>query len=134
MVSSKMGLKEHRHGRTVSRNGLPCGAPVPMKPPLGRGLYHAVVARGPKLPQAALYRWGVRHRLPTIPIPLRASDPDVLIDLGEAVGRVYDLGRYSRTLRYDQPLPDSVPLSPADGECVEGLRNPPAVPSPQTGR
>ena len=87
---------------------------MPMNPRIEAGGYYAVVARGTKLPTAEVYRWTVRDPLPPIPIPLRAPDADVRIDLAPLVSRVYTLGRYARTLRRDQPLPDNASLSPDD--------------------
>lgn len=95
------------------------GYRVPMKKPLNSGHYFAVVARGPNLPVAEVYSWTLRDRLPAIPIPLRAPDPDVKIDLQELVDRIYDLGRYGRTLRHDLPLPEGVPLHVEDRAWVE---------------
>ena len=100
------------------------GQPLPMKRRLSVGHYYAIVARGPSLPMAEVYRWSVRDRLPAIPIPLRAPDPDVPIDLNELVGRVYDLGRYRRTLHHDQALPEGLPLPPEDREWAQGTGRP----------
>jgi Protein of unknown function (DUF4058) len=96
---------------------------VPMKKSLRDGRYFVVVARGHKLPTAEVYAWSVRDRLPAIPIPLRPPDSDVSIDFQELVGRVYDLGRYGRTLRHDQPLPQAlgIGLGPEDREWIEGI-------------
>lgn len=96
------------------------GVRVKAKPPLRAGHYFALVARGPNLPTAEVYAWTLRDRVPPIPIPLRAPDPDVLIDLQELVDRIYDLGRYGRTLRHDLPLPEGVPLHPEDRAWAEG--------------
>lgn len=96
------------------------GLRVPTRPPLRAGHYFAVVARGPNLPTAEVYAWTLRDRVPPIPIPLRAPDPDVLIDVQELVDRIYDLGRYGRTLRHDLPLPEGVPLHPEDRAWAEG--------------
>ena len=41
--------------------------------------------------------------------------------LASLVSRVYDLGRYARTLRRDQPLPEATPLTPEDRAWVEGI-------------
>ena len=82
--------------------------------------YFAVVSRGHELPRGSAYGWTVRDRLPTIPIPLRQPDPDVLIDLQELADRVYDFGRYGKTLRYDLPLPEGTPIHPEDRAWVEG--------------
>ena len=98
---------------------LLAGAPLPMKERTEPGAYYAVVARGAVLPLAEVYRWTVRDPLPGIPIPLREPDADVVIDLAALVNRVYDLGRYARTLRHDLPLPETSSLTPEDREWVE---------------
>jgi hypothetical protein len=95
------------------------GAPLPMKERLEPGAYYAIVARGARLPLAEVYRWTVRDPLPRIPIPLREPDSDVQIDLAVLVTRVYDLGRYARTLRHGPPLPETTSLTPADRAWVE---------------
>ena len=92
---------------------------MPAKQRIEPGAYYAIVARGARLPVAEVYRWGVRDPLPGIPIPLREPDPNLWIDLASLVSRVYDLGRYARTLRRDQPLPETTPLSPADRVWVQ---------------
>ena len=100
------------------------GHRVPMKSPLRKGHYFAVVARGDKLPTAEVYCWTLRDPLPSIPIPLCPPDADVSIELQELVGRVYDLGRYDRTLRHDEPLPQALPLQPNDQAWAEAIGHP----------
>ena len=95
------------------------GAPLPMKQRIEPGAYYAIVARGPRRPVAEVYRWTVRDPLPRLPIPLREPDPDVPIDLEALVNRVYDLGRYARTLRHAAPLPETASLAPDDRAWVE---------------
>jgi Protein of unknown function (DUF4058) len=97
------------------------GAPLPMKRRIEPGAYYAIVARGARLPVAEVYRWTVRDPLPRLPIPLREPDPDILIDLAALVTRVYDLGRYARTLRHDSPLAETSPLAPEDRDWVESI-------------
>jgi Protein of unknown function (DUF4058) len=92
---------------------------VPMKQPLRGGHYFAIVARSATLPTAEVYRWTLRDHLPSIPIPLRAPDPDVSIDLQELVDRVYEFGRYRRTLRYDEKLTEAIPLNLEDRTWAE---------------
>jgi hypothetical protein len=97
---------------------LLCGAPLPMKERIEPGAYYAIVARGARLPLAELYRWTVRDPLPRLPIPLREPDADILIDFAVLVDRVYELGRYPRTLRHDAPLPETTSLTPEDRAWV----------------
>ncbi len=97
------------------------GAPLPMKQRIEPGGYDAIVARGPKLPIAEVYGWSVRDPLPRLPIPLREPDPDVLIDLSALATRVYDLGRYARTLRPEFALPYAAALAADDLAWVESL-------------
>ena len=97
------------------------GAPLPMKQRIEPGAYYAIVAHSARLPVAEVYRWTVRDPLPHLPIPLREPDPDILIDLAALVSRVYDLGRYARTLRRDLPLPETTVLGPGDRAWVESL-------------
>jgi uncharacterized protein DUF4058 len=101
------------------------GAPLPMKQRIEPGAYYAIVARGARLPVAEVYRWTVRDPLPGLPIPLRDPDPDIVIDLAALVTRVYELGRYARTLHHDLLLPETTPLTPEDRAWVESL-SPPA--------
>jgi hypothetical protein len=97
------------------------GAPLPMKERIEPGAYYAIVARGSRLPLAELYRWTVRDPFPRLPIPLREPDADILVDFSVLVGRVYDLGRYGRTLRHSAPLPETTSLTPEDRAWVESL-------------
>jgi Protein of unknown function (DUF4058) len=100
------------------------GAPLPMKRPIEPGAYYAIVARGARLPSAEVYRWTVRDPLPRLPIPLREPDPDILIDLGASATRVYDLGRYARTLRRGMPLPETSALTPEDRAWAASVGRP----------
>ncbi len=100
------------------------GAPLPMKQRIEPGGYYAIVARGAWLPMAEVYRWTVRDPLPSLPIPLREPDPDILIDLASLVSRVYDLGRYARTLRRGSPLPEIPALTPEARSWVESRSRP----------
>jgi hypothetical protein len=97
------------------------GQPLPMKPRLSPGRFVAIVTRGDRLPEARVYAWSIRDALPPIPIPLRAPDPDVMLDLAPLVRAVYDDGRYGMTLRYDRPLPAGVPLHPEDRAWAESI-------------
>lgn len=55
-----------------------------------------------------LYLWTLRQPIPTIAIPLAWNDPDVSIDLREALVRAYDAGGYARRIDYRQPCQPSL--------------------------
>jgi hypothetical protein len=98
---------------------LIAGHRLPMKRALPRGEFHAVVSRAERRPDAEVYSWTLRDPLPAIPIPLSAPDADVLLELAPACAMAYDRGRYSRLLRYREPL--DLPLAPADRAWAEAL-------------
>lgn len=50
---------------------LPLGAPLPP------GDYYALLARADRRFTCEVYAWGLRDRLPTLPVPLRSPDPDI---------------------------------------------------------
>ena len=85
-------------GRTVNLveiDLLFLGRPMPLARPLPPHHYRATVARAESRPDAQVYTWTVRHRLPKLPIPLRVPDADATLDLGEAFELTYRLGRFS---------------------------------------
>jgi hypothetical protein len=93
------------------------GYRLPMEEPLPVGNYYPFVARSDRRPDCDVFAWTIRDRLPTIPIPLMAPDPDVRVDLSSVYGLAYDRGRYARSIDYRAPL--TVSLSAADIEWAE---------------
>ena len=84
------------------------GQRLPMRKPMPKGDYYALVSRAGNRPMSDVYAWTVRDKLPTIPIPLLSPDPDVLLDLAPLYDLSYQNGRYGNILKYDRPL--DVPL------------------------
>ena len=95
------------------------GLRLPMARPLPPGDYFALVTRGERRPECDVYAWTLRQPLPTIPIPLKAPDTDVTLDLAAIFEATYDKGRYARMLRYASPL--GLTLPPDDRTWAEGL-------------
>lgn len=96
---------------------LVAGQRIPMGLPLPPGDFFAIVARWEQRPDCQVYSWTVRHRLPTLPIPLRAPDPDIAVDLAEVYETAFDRGRYARSVDYRAAL--ELPLHPEDREWAE---------------
>jgi Protein of unknown function (DUF4058) len=103
----------------VELDFLIAGHRLPMEQPLPAGDFFALVARGDRRPDCAVYAWTVRDPLPTIPIPLLLPDPDVLVDLAPLFASVYERARYARSIDYNAPL--TLPLKPEDRAWAEEL-------------
>lgn len=87
------------------------------RPFLGRdsppGDYYISVVGTERRGYANIYSWPVRGPLPIIPIPLKAPDPDLLLNLADVFAITYDRGRYARALAYGKP-----PTAPLRSEDV----------------
>ena len=75
-----------------------------------KGPYRVCVVRAESSEEAELYSAGFAAPLPTIRIPLRATDKDVLLPLQSLVNKSYENRRYGNDLDYTtMPVP---PLKP----------------------
>lgn len=65
-----------------------------------KGPYRVCVVRAESSEEAELYSASFSHPLPTIRIPLRPTDKDVLLPLQALVNQAYKNGRYGNDLNY----------------------------------
>jgi hypothetical protein len=86
------------------------GRRLPLAEPLPAGDYYALVSRANNRPNCEVYAWSVRESLPTIPVPLRSPDADILLDLGKVFRATYERGRYGRSLTYGETVTASLRL------------------------
>jgi hypothetical protein len=105
---------------------LRAGRRVQLAKPLPPAHYYAFVSRADRRPDCQVYRWNVRDKLPTIPIPLRAPTADASADLARAFELAYQRGRYGRMVRYNEPPPPPA-FSPDDAAWVTSLASTAAV-------
>lgn len=73
------------------------------EPPTGD--YCILVSRVEDRPQAEFWPIALRQRLPVIPIPLQAPDPDARLDLQTVLHRVYDAAYYRDYIYEGSPWP-----------------------------
>jgi len=73
--------------------------PVPIAP------YYITLGRADQRPTVTVWPIPLQARLPRLPVPLRAPDPDVILPLNEIVATVYERGGYDAQLDYRQPVP-----------------------------
>lgn len=78
-------------------------------PVFGSGLqshYRVLVSNSSTRPQAALYAFNLRDKIPTFALPLQPEDPAQLIDLQTLLNEIYERSGYDLKLDYQQaPIP-----------------------------
>jgi hypothetical protein len=81
--------------------------------------YHACIyfAFEPDRFQVAAFRLG--DRLPRIAVPLSPDKQPLVVDLQPVLDRCYDMGLYSRRIRYSQPC--DPPLTPEQQAWAEAI-------------
>lgn len=82
-----------------------------------KGPYRVCVVRAESSEEAELYSAGFAAPLPTIRIPLRPTDKDVLLPLQSLVNKAYENGRYGNDLDYTT-MPDP-PLKAEEQAWIE---------------
>ncbi len=95
----------HQPVHLVELDLLRGGQRLPLTQPLPVGDGYYLVSRAEQRPDCQVYAWPLAHQLPTLPVPLRAPDPDLLIDLNEVFNTAYDRGRFRRRIDYLGSLP-----------------------------
>lgn len=114
------GFQEYRNKRKailsqkvhlVELDLLIAGNRLPHLRPLPEGNYFAFLSRLEDRPTRQVYSWFLRQPLPPIPVPLRAPDPDIVLDLQTVFEFTYARRRYGRSLAYSRP-----PVAPLSDE------------------
>lgn len=83
------------------------GARLPLagRYPPGDAFY--LVSRGDRRPDCQVYAWPLSSPLPTVPVPLRSPDADLLVDLARVFHTAYERGRFARRTNYQAGLPET---------------------------
>jgi hypothetical protein len=82
------------------------GPRMPFETPLPKCDYCVMVSRVENRPDAELWPISLREPLPKIPIPVRESDADAVIDLQAALNHVYDGVLYGNYIYEGTPEPN----------------------------
>lgn len=82
--------------------------------PTPKADYRVVIARATNRPNAEIYAWNVRDKLPAIPIPLRHPDHSIAISLAKVFDMTYERGRMDKALRRLPAGPPSASLRDED--------------------
>ena len=106
-----------QHAHLVEIDLLLGGRRLELQANLPRGDYYAYVTRDQPDRIVDVYTWSLRDKLPTIPVPLKAPDPDIGLNIAEVFAITYERGRYARSLRYNAP-----PAGPLEGDLLAWTR------------
>jgi hypothetical protein len=82
--------------------------------------YFVFLSRAEQRGQVEIWPLHFRQPLPIVPVPLHYPDPDVPLDLGQAIHAIYDRAAYDLRLDYTQPPPPPA-LSSDDAPWVADL-------------
>jgi hypothetical protein len=92
---------------------LRAGEPMPIMGDGRASAYRTLVSRGDCRPNATLYAFGVRQPIPPFPLPLKPTDQEPAVDLGQILHELYDQAGYDLGLDYvGDPVP-SLPTAEA---------------------
>ncbi len=84
--------------------------PMPMSPLLPSD-YRIFLSRASARPNGKVWRFGLRDRIPNVPVPLKGGDPDATLDLMADLHRVFDGAHYGDYIYAQPPEP---PLTAED--------------------
>lgn len=95
------------------------GQRVPMQQPLPPVSYFVFLSRANRRPLTEVWPIRLQDRLPMVPVPLQAPDPDIQLDLQAAFDMAYDTFGYDLSVDYTRP--PEVPLEGNDAAWAEEL-------------
>ena len=81
------------------------GTRPPLYRPVPTAPYYVVLSRANQRPYAEVWPIQLSERLPVLPVPLLAPDPDAPLDLNRIVAAVYERGGYDVQIDYTDPVP-----------------------------
>jgi hypothetical protein len=96
------------------------GERSPLETALPPAAYYVTLARSDRRPYVDVWPIQLTERLPLLPVPLSAPDPDVPLDLHTVAKAVYERGGYTTRIDYRQPVPPPA-LEPDQQAWVEQL-------------
>jgi hypothetical protein len=93
------------------------GKRVPLLDPYPQGAYFVLLTRARNRSWTDVWPASIDQALPTVPVPLLKGDPDVSLDLQDALTKVYDEGGFDLMVDYRRP-PD-VDLTAVESDWLQ---------------
>ena len=116
---AKRAEVQYSFSHLVEIDLLRAGLPMPVVGDVPRSDYRILVHNARLAPDAELYVFNMRSRIPRFVLPLAKGSEGIAIDLKPVLDDVYAIGSYDRDIDYQQdPEP---PLSEADRAWLDGF-------------
>ncbi|NET59673.1 MAG: DUF4058 family protein [Symploca sp. SIO2E6] len=84
------------------------GKPMEILEERSSGKYSILISRSNQRPDAQLYLFGIRDRIPTFRLPLSSEDEEPWVDLQDVLAQVYERAGFDLTVDYGQEPTPSV--------------------------
>jgi hypothetical protein len=110
----KRGRVLHSEAHLLEVDLLRSGKRVPVQRPLPSAPCFVFLSRAERRPMMEVWPIQLGERLPVVPVPLLAGDPDVGLDLQHALTAIYDALGYDLSVDYNRP-----PVAPLNREAAE---------------
>ncbi len=81
------------------------GRRPPLETPWPDAPYVVSLSRSEQRPKVEIWPLRIQASIPIMPVPLKTPDPDVPLDLGQAIQTIYDRAAYDMRIDYSQPPP-----------------------------
>jgi hypothetical protein len=95
------------------------GKPFAMIVKAKKNDYRIVISRSTQRPKADIYLFGIRNKIPDIPIPLSAGESEPILPLNKILHDLYDAVGYDLAINYQQAI--KPPLPEKDAKWVAQL-------------
>jgi Protein of unknown function (DUF4058) len=80
--------------------------------------YFIFLSRAEKRPVIDVWPLSLREAIPAVSVPLLRPDPDVVLDVGQALQEIYESAKYERRIDYSK-LPPPPAFSAEDAAWIE---------------
>jgi hypothetical protein len=98
---------------------LRAGSRRPLEIPVPYAPYYVTLARSNRRPKVEVWPIQLADSLPVLPVPLLEPDPDVPLDLAQAVHAAYEHGAYEADIDYG--CPPEPPLTSRETAWLDAL-------------
>jgi hypothetical protein len=79
------------------------GNPMPIVGQSSPNHYRIIVSHSKTRPKAQYYGFNLQDQIPEFPVPLKTGEPELTLNLKQALDEIYDQGSYDLRINYNRP-------------------------------